>query len=281
MKLNSPDMAALPIQTSTLDALSPYTQALREHFPSRKALLEEAKRQTRRQRVLKKVTAGMTLCMAIALSWVIDPVWHTEDLHTMIGQQASFDLKDGSHVDLNTNSVLVVEQHLFSRQLRLKQGEALFTAQHGWRPFTVFANQTQIRDIGTIFNVRNTESGAVVTVVEGSVEVSTAQAQRILTKDISVTTQSGVISESRCTSANIAWQQGRLMFDGTPLAEVVSELQRYHRGEIKISDARVAGYRLSGEYDIKGINALLDTLPEIMPVHIERQADASVVIRQR
>lgn len=281
MKLNSPDMAALPIRTSTPDALSPYTQALREHFPSREALLEEAKRQTRRQRVLKKVTAGMTLCMALALSWVIDPVWHTEDLHTMIGQQASFDLKDGSHVDLNTNSVLVVEQHLFSRQLRLKQGEALFTAQHGWRPFTVFANQTQIRDIGTIFNVRNTESGAVVTVVEGSVEVSTAQAQRILTKDISVTTQGGVISESRCTSANIAWQQGRLMFDGTPLSEVVSELQRYHRAPIKIADASVARYRLSGEYDINGINTLLETLPEIMPVQIDRQADASIVIRQR
>ncbi len=281
MKLNSPDMAALPFQTSTPDALSPYTQALREHFPSREALLEEAKRQTRRQRVLKKVTAGMTLCMALALSWVIDPVWHTEHLHTMVGQQASFDLKDGSHVDLNTNSMLVVEQHLYSRQLTLKQGEALFTAQHGWRPFTVFANQTQIRDIGTIFNVRDTENGALVTVVEGSVEVRTTQAKRILTRDISVTTQNGVISESRCTSANIAWQQGRLMFDGTPLAEVVSELQRYHRGEIKINDARVAHYRLSGEYDINGINALLDTLPEIMPVHIERLADASVVISHR
>lgn len=281
MKLNSPDMAALPIQTSTPDALSPYTQALREHFPSREALLEEAKRQTRRQRMLKKVTAGVTFSVALALSWVIDPVLHTEHLQTMVGQQAGYDLKDGSHVDLNTNSALVVEQHLYSRQLQLTQGEALFTVQHGWRPFTVFANQTQVRDIGTIFNIRNTANGAVVTVVEGSVEVRTRQAQRILTKDISVTTQGGVISESRCTSANIAWQQGRLMFDGTPLSEVVSELQRYHREPIKIVDTSVARYRLSGEYDINGINALLDTLPEIMPVQIDRQADASVVIRRR
>jgi transmembrane sensor len=281
MKVNVRELNLLQNPPAAQDAISPYKEALREHFPSREALLQEAKRQTRRQRVMKKVTAGVTFSVALVLSWVLDPVLHSEHLQTMVGQQAGYDLKDGSHVDLNTNSVLVVEQHLYSRQLQLTQGEALFTVQHGWRPFTVFANQTKIRDIGTIFNIRNTENGAVVTVVEGSVEVRTRQAQRILTKDISVTTRGGVISESRCTSANIAWQQGRLMFDGTPLSEVVSELQRYHREPIKIADTSIARYRLSGEYDINGINALLDTLPEIMPVQIDRQADASIVIRHR
>jgi transmembrane sensor len=281
MKISAHELAPLPNQASANDALNPYKEALREHFPSREALLQEAKRQTQRQRMLKKVTTGVTFSFVLALSWVIDPVWHSEDMHTMVGQQASYTLKDGSHVDLNTNSVLVVEQHLYSRRLHLKQGEALFTVQHGWRPFTVYANQTQIRDIGTIFNVRNTARGAVVTVIEGSVEVRTANAQRILTKDISVTTQAGTISESRCTSANIAWQQGRLVFDGTTLADVINELQRYHRGQIKIADARVAQYRLSGEYDIAGIDALIDTLPEIMPLRVDRQADASVLIRHQ
>ncbi len=281
MKVNVRELNPLQNPPSAQDAISPYKEALREHFPSREALLQEGKRQTRRQRQLKKVTAGVTFLVAFALSWVTDPVLHSEHLQTMVGQQASYELKDGSHVDLNTSSVLIVEQHLYSRQLKLTQGEALFTVKHGWRPFTVYANQTQIRDIGTIFNVRNTATGAVVTVVEGSVEVSTVQARRILTKDISVNIREGVISESRCTSADIAWQQGRLMFDGTPLSEVVSELQRYHRGQIHIADAAVARYRLSGEYDINGIDALLDTLPEIMPVRIDHQADASIVIRQR
>lgn len=281
MKVNVRELNPLQNPPSAQDAISPYKEALREHFPSREALLQEGKRQTRRQRQLKKVTAGVTFLVALALSWGIDPVLHSVHLQTMVGQQASYELKDGSHVDLNTSSVLIVEQHLYSRQLKLTQGEALFTVKHGWRPFTVYANQTQIRDIGTIFNVRNTATGAVVTVVEGSVEVSTVQARRILTKDISVKIREGVISESRCTSADIAWQQGRLMFDGTPLSEVVSELQRYHRGQIHIADAAMARYRLSGEYDINGIDALLDTLPEIMPVRIDHQADASIVIRQR
>ncbi|MGP1717620.1 MAG: FecR family protein [Methylophilus sp.] len=279
MKATANELAALPTASAANDALNPYKEALREHFPTREALLQEAKQQTKRQRLLKKVGAGMALSLTLAMSWVIDPVWHSEDMRTLVGQQASYTLKDGSHVALNTNSVLVVEQHLYSRRLHLKQGEALFTVDHGWRPLTVYANQTQIRDIGTIFNVRNTAQGAVVTVVEGSVEVRTTHAQRILTRDISVTTQAGMISESRCTSANIAWQQGRLVFDGTPLADVVLELQRYHRGKIKIADARVAQYRLSGEYDINAIDALIDTLPEIMPLRVARQSDDTIVIR--
>lgn len=281
MKATAHELSALPDPATANDALSPYKDALREHFPSREALLQEAKRQSKRQRVLKKVGSGMALSLALALSWLLDPVWHSEDMRTLVGQQANYTLKDGTHVALNTDSVLVVEQHLYSRRLHLKQGEALFTVEHGWRPLTVYANQTQVRDIGTIFNVRNTAQGAVVTVVEGSVEVRTAHAQRILTRDISVTTQGGMISESRCSAANIAWQQGRLLFDGTPLADVVAELQRYHRGQIKIADATVAQYRLSGEYDINGIDALLDTLPEIMPLRVERLADATVVIRHQ
>jgi transmembrane sensor len=278
MKVTGHELAALPTQASANDALNPYKEALREHFPSREALLQEAKRQTQRQRMLKKVTAGVTFSFVIALSWVIDPVWHSEEMHTMVGQQTSFDLKDGSHVDLNTNSMLVVEQHLYSRRLHLKQGEALFTVQHGWRPFTVFANQTQIRDIGTIFNVRNIEDGAIVTVVEGSVEVRTANAQRILTKDISVTTQAGTISESRCTSANIAWQQGRLVFDGTPLQEAVAEIQRYRQAPVVIQDSKVGLMRLSGEYDINAIESLLKTLPLSLGIQASYQTDGKVIL---
>lgn len=263
---------------SAQDAFNPYKEALREYFPTREALLQEAKRQTKRQRILKKVGTGMAFSLALALSWVIDPVWHSEEMRTKVGQQASFALKDGSHVALNTNSALVVEQHLYSRRLYLKEGEALFTVEHGWRPLTVYANQTQIRDIGTIFNVRNTDQGAVVTVIEGSVEVRTTQTQRILTRDISVTTQAGVISESRCTSANIAWQQGRLVFDGTPLQQAVAEIQRYRQAPIVIQDSKVARMRLSGEYDINAIEGLLKTLPMSLGIHARYEADGKLIL---
>lgn len=265
------------------DHLSPYTLALRESFPSREEILREAKRQTQRQRRLKKTAGAIASCLALALSWYIDPVLQSESLQTAVGQQATYHLKDGSEVTLNTNSVLVVEQHLYSRQLQLPQGEALFRVQHGWRPFTVYAQQTTIRDIGTVFNVRNTAHGAEVTVLEGAVEVSTGSSKQLLTSNQTLCAEAGHLSPVKQTSAEsaTAWQQGRLMFDAKPLREVVLELQRYHVGQIDIADPRVGHYQLSGEYDIHGIDALIDVLPEILPVSVERHADQSVVIRHR
>lgn len=265
------------------DHLSPYTQALREHFPSREEILREAKRQTQRQRGLKKTAGAVASCLALALSWYIDPVLQRESLQTAVGQQATYRLKDGSEVTLNTNSVLVVEQHLYSRQLQLPQGEALFRVQHGWRPFTVYANQTTIRDIGTAFNVRNTAQGAEVTVIEGMVEVTSGSAKQLLGQHQTLRSEAGALSGIRhiSTESATAWQQGRLMFDAQPLSEVVAELQRYHPGQIEIADKRVAQYQLSGEYDIHGIDAMIDVLPEILPVRVDRHADQTVVIRHR
>jgi transmembrane sensor len=264
------------------DALSPYAEALRAHFPSREALLQEAIQQTQRRRRLKQALATSACCLLAAVVWY-DPVWSTQRMQTAIGQSASFQLQDGSTVSLNTNTLLIAEQHLRSRQLRLAQGEALFSVKHAWQPFTVAANQVVVRDIGTVFNLRNTAQGATVTVIEGSVDVITAQAQRRLTQHLSVTTTGASIAETIAANAETvtAWQQGRLIFDGQPLSEVVAELQRYHAGPIIVADARAAQYRLSGEYDIHGIDALLAALPEILPVRVEKRAEATIVIRQR
>jgi len=264
------------------DALAPYAEALRAYFPSREALLQEAIQQTQRRRRLKQALATTACCLLTAVVWY-DPVLSTQRMQTAIGQSASFQLQDGSAVSLNTETLLIAEQHLRSRQLRLVQGETLFSVKHRWQPFTVYANQVAVRDIGTVFNVRNTGEGATVTVIEGSVEVMTAHEQRRLTKNLSVTTRGPAISAAKPTNAETvtAWQQGRLIFDGLPLRDVVAELQRYHAGPIIVADARVAQYRLSGEYDIHGIDALLAALPEILPVRVEKRAETTIVIRQR
>lgn len=272
----------LPMSAKPEDHLSPYADALRAHFPAKEDILREAKQQTQQRRQLKKAAVTVASGLLLAIGW-LDPVISTDRLHTAIGQQATVQLKDGSEVILNTHTVVVAEQHLRSRQLHLQQGEALFKVKHEWRPFTVYANQTEIMDIGTVFNVRHSPQGAIITVVEGSVEVRTLQEARLLTKDMSVNTQAGTITDYRCTSTNsaTAWQHGRLMFDAKPLTEVVAELQRYHAGPIRIADKRIAQYQLSGEYDINGIDTLIDVLPEILPVRVDRHEDQSVVIRSR
>ncbi|WP_020168271.1 MULTISPECIES: FecR family protein [Methylotenera] len=266
--------------------ISPYTKVLKDYFPSREAILLEAQALTQknqaRKRLLKNAALGSVLSLFL-LTWIIDPIIKSDYLNTQIGQQISYTLTDGSNVTLNTNSIVKSEIRLRSRRLELVQGEALLNVTHEWRSFTVQANNAYIRDIGTVFNVRNTYDGAIVTVLDGAVEVTTHDKTYLLTKNQSLTTSINQLNPSIVEDANttMAWQQGKLLFDGTPLTTVVSEIQRYRKAPITLNDAKVGKLRISGAYDIKGIESLIDTLPISVAVKVTRQTDGSVIISNR
>ena len=93
---------------------------------------------------------------------------------TPIGKHRVITLTDGSTIHLNTRSRVSIRFSATRRAAQLLQGEALFTIQHDPnRPFEVVTGLTVIRDVGTQFDVhRKTSDAAVVTVIQGQVDVS-------------------------------------------------------------------------------------------------------------
>ncbi|WP_183165123.1 FecR family protein [Azomonas macrocytogenes] len=263
--------------------MAPFAEALRERVPSREALLAEAKAQTARQRRRGKQSAAGGLLMLLLAGgiWILDPAWHTEDIHTAIGQRSTTRLADGSDVILNTGSHLRIESRLRSRRLELVQGEATFTVVHEPKPLIVRSQGVHVRDIGTVFNVRSDSRGVVVSVVEGAVEVSNGQTPaRLLEAGQQVQASRERISTTRRIDpdAVTAWQQGKLRFDGTPLREVIADIQRYRQAPIRLDEARLGSLRVSGEYDTNAIESLIDLLPAILPVSLARGSDGTVVV---
>lgn len=283
---------------------------LKRYLPSREAVLAEARAQTEaqtRRRSRTRQAAG-TVASLLVLGWVVwqDPVWQSETLTTAVGQQRRHALADGSRVTLNTDSRLTVERRLLSRRLVLHRGEVAFTVTAGWRPFIVTSGDIAVRDIGTTFAVRRLDDGSQVTVLQGAVEVSVREAGArgspasspaiVLTQGERLRTRDGPVPESAGPdpAASVAafpveavdviaagaWQQGRLVFDGTPLRDAVAEIQRYLPEPITLADAETGDLRLSGVHDILGIRALLDSLPRALPVRLEPRADGGVLIRR-
>jgi len=267
------------------DALGPFEQALRDRVPSREALLAEAKAQSARQRRRKQTLGGGLSLLVLATGlWFLDPSWYSEDIHVPVGSRDSRQLADGSTLILDSASHLRIEHRLRSRQLELLEGEATFTVVHGPQPFIVRSQGVSVRDIGTVFNVRSDGRGVAVAVVEGEVEVSNqaARASRLqagqsLLANARQLSAVGSVDPARIT----AWQQGKLRFDGTPLREVIVDLQRYRQAPIRLADARVGQLRLSGEFDSDAVEALLDSLPAILPLSLVRDGDGGVTIRAR
>lgn len=286
-------------------SMEPFTEALRQHFPSKEALLAEAAAQTnsqkKRQRYAKK-TAGVILPILLigGVIWADPAVQHVK-LSAAIGEQMHYTLTDGSLITLNTNSELTLEQRLRTRSMVLNKGEAAFTVAQHWKPFIVHSGNTRIRDIGTAFTVRQLPEGNRITVLDGIVEISSInqstqpdfaapitlrQGQSVLTPathtarvtDASAADLDQAEIEDIDTTAAQTWQKGRIVFNNTPLIDVVKELQRYRAGQIQIADARIEQLKLSGVYDINRIEALISALPQALPIQLQKGVNGDVLI---
>lgn len=277
--------AERPERAAGADPLAPFEQALRNRVPSRDALLAEAKEQTARQRRRKQALGGgLAVVLLGATLWSLDPAWHREDVRTAFGQRNSLHLADGSEVLLNSATHLRLERRLRSRQIELLSGEASFTVEHGDKPFIVRSQGVDVRDIGTVFNVRSDSRGVAVAVLEGAVEVSSgASPVQRLDGGQQVLARAGQVGTVEAADLDrvTAWQHGKLRFDGTPLREVLADIQRYRQAPIRLSDARLGELRVSGEFDSAAVESLIDLLPAILPVALSRSGDGSVVVGGR
>ena len=105
-----------------------------------------------------------------------------EPISTAVGEQRSITLADGSLIKLNTRTTI---RHRFdesTRRVELIEGEALFdVARDEQRPFIVTAGATEVRVLGTSFNVyKQSDLEATVSVLEGRV---TVRATGLITAD--------------------------------------------------------------------------------------------------
>lgn len=80
-------------------------------------------------------------------------------------------LADGTHIELNKATNILVEFTGDERRITLAEGEAFFDVAKDARPFSVRAGDRVVRDSGTKFDVLRTKSTVAVTVVEGRVSV--------------------------------------------------------------------------------------------------------------
>lgn len=255
--------------------------ALREpiagRFPSREAIARGAAK----RRMVRKIAAmAAMLLLSTGAAWLADPAYEIHQVATAVGETSTVTMADGSRIYLNTDSELRIESRLFSHRMTLVRGEAGFDVAHTYRSFVVEANRTTVTDIGTVFDVRNLEDGARVSVQQGSVEVRSDGGQtQLLAANQALRSIGGQLERLPDPDAdqNGAWRRGKFYFNGTPLREAVPDMQRYLAQPVALSDARIGELRLSGEYDTKDVEDLLRVLPTILPVTVKRGAHAIVI----
>ena len=270
----------------------------------------------RRQRPLLSrklaIAASVGALVAIAaVAWLGYSRLAPRIYETAIGEQRTFELSDGSIVQLNPQSRLRLRFSADAREIDLLAGEAGFKVEHNRaRPFRVHAGRTVIEDIGTRFHVNLRGSGVVVSVLEGAVDIlpELAAAHETLSplpSSTSPDSKGGVVTEAKPVrldageAARIAdadgalrrsaidpaqlasWHARHLTFSGDPLSDIVEEFNRYNRApRIHVRGEALRARRFSGSFEADDPESLIEYLRQV-PGVVVTVADDEVFISQR
>lgn len=235
--------------------------------------------------------AGLVAASAAAVAVWLMPAGPQPDTSTVfqtaMGQHARFAMDDGSHVELNTRSRVLVHYAPARREIVLVDGEGYFeVAKDKQRPFTVVAGATTVRAVGTRFSVQRRANGRVdVVVSEGAVQVTQAGdgavPTRLVAGETLAATEAGM-TVAKVGSAKItqllAWQQGRVTFDDTPLSAALAEMSRYTATPISAGDARAAAVKVSGSFATNNVDAFLRAIALGFDLKVLKRGDATIIV---
>ncbi len=250
-------------------------------------------------RVVSWRTAGLSvaagLLVAVTTAWwagVFDSPANAA-VATAIGEQRSMTLDDGSVVSLNTQTSVQVRFTTGERRVELLEGEALFDiTRDEQRPFVVVAGATEVRVLGTTFNVyRRDDQTATVTVLEGRVAVtsadgpgSTVPQEATASVELAQGQQArvglgGAVVEPVAVNVEkaVAWTDRRLIFENTRLEDVLAEFNRYNTQKLSVSDPTLAALQLNGVFESHDPDSLLQYLERAYGVRVRDDGSRRIV----
>ena len=117
--------------------------------------------------------------MVVALLVGIGSILHfalaspSDEFITGVGESRDVALSDGSMLELNTRTSMLVSIDEQQRRVELLDGEAVFHVAHDSRPFVVATEYGDVVALGTSFIVEINDGSLEVSVIEGQVSVTT------------------------------------------------------------------------------------------------------------
>ncbi|WP_047337619.1 FecR domain-containing protein [Pseudomonas protegens] len=172
---------------------------------------------------------------------------------TQVGERQRLQLEDGSKVLLNTNSAFSSDINDHQRVARLYQGEAFFEIPgNRGLPLELDAGPVKASVRDTTFAVRYLDGVAQVQVQRGDIDLRATHADQRLRlragESVRVGPQ-GFDQPARLDAdKELAWVQGRLVFENCPLSQVLAELRRYYPGWIVNNNEHLAKVAVTGNY---------------------------------
>lgn len=248
-------------------------------------------------RAWKPAALAASLALALGLGSLLmrasEPVTlvAAQQFDTPVGGRREIGLPDGSLIELNTATVLKTSVTDTHREVWLNEGEAYFEVKHREAvPFIVHAGPKTVTVLGTRFVVRRQGNDVTVSVVEGRVRVEDVGANQDEHVAMMTVTAGDVVfaagnstllvpNQQRRVERSLAWRDGLLRFDQTPLRDAVAEFNRYNKRQLVIEDAAVGDVRIGGTIQASNVQSFTRLLHDAYGLRIERTSQSVKISR--
>jgi transmembrane sensor len=229
------------------------------------------------------IAAAIACVVAGTLVWRLRPrVASFREYATQPGQRLQLELPDSSRVLLSVGTRLRVPRDfgVSARAVEL-DGEAYFVVRHDpRRPFLVRTRRGVTEDLGTSFDVRAypEDNYLQVVVATGRVALRAGGAGggggggggdsvlSLRSRDRGVLDAHGVLRATSGVSLGdyLGWTRGTLVFHDAPLAEVVTQLERWYDVDIAVSGVAGPDERLTIAFATRSVDEALAMLAQVV-----------------
>ncbi|MFJ4064093.1 FecR family protein [Pseudomonas sp. NPDC089996] len=206
--------------------------------------------------------AAVAACLLVAVAPSLS-LRLQADYRTAQGETRDITLADGSVVQMDSDTAIVVDYSGDHRDVKLLTGQAFFEVKPDKsKPFHVRAEAIKVTVTGTAFNVALRPGRAGVDVQHGSVRVEDAADGHVLSNALTAGERlryvDGIVQvKTFVPSQAAAWRQGQLIADDQRVAELVQELAQYLPGQVVLRDEALGNKRVTGVYDLHKPEAAL------------------------
>jgi len=232
--------------------------------------------------IFLKLAAGIAAVAVLGVGGMAYFSRADERLYTTdVGGRELITFADGTRIELNTETVLRTRMTTEARTVWLDKGEAYFRVKHDpAHPFVVYAGARRVTDLGTAFLMRRDTGRLKVALLEGRVRIGAADADAssqtalLVPGDEAVATaESMSVKHKGADDLNneTTWRRGTLTFKYTPLAEAISEFNRYNRQKLIVTDPAVARMTIYGVFPTDDVEAFVDVARHVLRLHVERR----------
>ncbi|MEN6617918.1 MAG: FecR domain-containing protein [Rikenellaceae bacterium] len=186
------------------------------------------------------------------------------------GVKGIVNLPDGSKIWLNSSSSIKCPEKFDTEKREIElEGEGYFEVvpDKEWPMYVKTSKGYTVKVTGTTFNLSSysNDNKLIVTLISGNISLLHEQNKKEIklnpTEEIVISdTEKPILVKNANIEYNTAWKEGYLLFDNTPMSEVIKKMERWYGVSFIIKDTSILDYRFTANFKSESITQVLEIL---------------------